>query len=124
LKHKRSTDAIVALAKKKSEKTVQQVEQAIKQLIKKNERINFNTVAVESGVSKSYLYNHPDFRRRIESLRKQWQQSPGTVKRQMSDESKDAMIQLLRERIKELEGENKRLKGENKRLYGKIYEKV
>lgn len=72
----------------------------------------------------SYLYNHPNFRSRIEMLRKQWQQSPGAVKRQMSDESKDAMIQLLRERIKELEGENKRLKGENKRLYGKIYEKV
>lgn len=35
MKHKRSTDAIVALAKMKSEETAQQVEQAIKQLIKK-----------------------------------------------------------------------------------------
>ncbi|WP_265959867.1 hypothetical protein [Bacillus sp. DHT2] len=52
--------------------------------------INFNSVSVESGVSQSY------FRGRIEMLRKQLQQSPRAVKRQMSDESKYAMIQLLR----------------------------
>lgn len=46
-------------AKKKSEEIAQKVEQAIKQLIKKNERINFNTVFIESGVFKSYLYKHP-----------------------------------------------------------------
>jgi predicted nuclease with TOPRIM domain len=34
----------------------------------------------------------------------------------MSDESKDAMMQLLRDRIKELGSENRRLKDENKRL--------
>lgn len=124
--HKRSTDAIVALAKKKSEETVQQVEQAIKQLIKKNDKINFNTISIESGVSKTDLYNHPEFRERIDMLRKQQQQSkfPRVIKRKMSDESKDTMIQLLRDRIKELESENKRLKEENKRLNGKIYEKV
>lgn len=126
MKHKRSTDAIVALAKKKREETIQKVEQAIKQLIKKQERINFNTVSIESGVSKSYLYNHLGFRERIEQLRKQQQQvqSPKSVKRQMSDESKDAMIELLRERIRELESNNKRLKEENMRLQGKLYEQI
>ncbi|WP_240627296.1 DUF6262 family protein [Thermoflavimicrobium daqui] len=84
--HKRSTGAIVALAKKKREETAQQVEQAIKQLIKKNERINFNSVSCEAEVSKSYLYSHPEFRERIETLRKQQQQqvkSPKAVKRQL-----------------------------------------
>ncbi|MEE6146353.1 DUF6262 family protein [Bacillus cereus] len=124
MNHKRSTEAIVAMAKKKSEETVQKVEQAIKQLIKKNARINFNTVSIESGVSKSYLYNHPAFRERIEMLRKQQVESPKAVKRQMSDESKDAKIQILRDRIKELESENKRLKDENRRIQGKLYEQI
>lgn len=126
MRHKRSTDAIVALAKKKREDTIQKVEQAIKQLVKKQGRINFNTISIESGVSKSYLYNHEEFRKRIELLRNQQQQvqSPKSVKRQMSDESKDAMIELLRERIKELESENKRLKEDNKRLQGKLYEQI
>ncbi|PEU13472.1 DUF6262 family protein [Bacillus sp. AFS019443] len=126
MKHKRSTDAIVALAKKKRDETAQKVEQAIRQLIKENGRINFNTVSCSAGVSKSYLYNHPDLRERIQTLRKQQKQaeSPKTVKRQMSDENKDSMTQLLRDRIKELEYENRRLKDENRRLQGKLYEQI
>ncbi|SPT76348.1 MULTISPECIES: DUF6262 family protein [Bacillus cereus group] len=124
MNHKRSTEAIVAMAKKKSEETVQKVEQAIKQLIKKNARINFNTVSIESGVSKSYLYNHLAFRERIEMLRKQQGKSPKAVKRQMSDESNAAKIRILRDRIKELESDNKRLKDENRRLQGKLYERI
>ncbi|PFE12745.1 DUF6262 family protein [Bacillus cereus] len=124
MNHKRSTEAIVAMAKKKSEETVQNVEQAIKQLIKKNDRINFNTVSIESGVSKSYLYNPPAFRERIEMLRKQQGKSPKAVKRQMSDESNAAKIQILRDRIKELERKNKQLKDENRWLQGKLYEQI
>lgn len=126
MKHKRSTDAIVALAKKKRKETVQKVEQAIRQLIKENGRINFNTVSCSAGVSKSYLYNHSDLRERIQTLRKQQQQavSPKSVKRKMSDENKGAMIQLLRDRVKELEHENRQLKDENRRLHGKLYEQI
>ncbi|HDX9614601.1 TPA: transposase [Bacillus toyonensis] len=126
MKHKRSTDAIVALAKKKREETAQKVEQAIRKMIKENGRINFNTVSCSAGVSKSYLYNHSDLRERIQALRKQQQQaaSPKSAKRKMSDENKDAMIQLLRDRVKELEYENRRLKDENRRLHGKLYEQI
>ncbi|MES5971805.1 hypothetical protein QCI79_33970 [Bacillus cereus group sp. MG1] len=38
MKHKRSTDAIVALAKKKREETLQKVEKAIRQLIDYKEK--------------------------------------------------------------------------------------
>jgi regulator of replication initiation timing len=31
-------------------------------------RINFNSVSMESGVSKAYLYNHSDVRERIKVL--------------------------------------------------------
>ncbi|MGR5970910.1 DUF6262 family protein [Bacillus paranthracis] len=61
MKHKRSTNAIVALAKKKREETLQKVEKAIRQLIKENRCINFNSVSDFAGVSKSYLYNHTPF---------------------------------------------------------------
>ncbi|MFC4544919.1 hypothetical protein ACFO25_00950 [Paenactinomyces guangxiensis] len=45
MKHKRSTDAIVSLVKKKREETVQKVDQAIQQLTKEIGRINFNSVS-------------------------------------------------------------------------------
>ncbi|PPA87641.1 transposase [Brevibacillus laterosporus] len=126
MKHKRNTTAVIAFANQKKEDTRQKVDFAIKKLIKQNRNINFNTVATTAGVSKSYLYNHTDFRERIESLRKQQLQvkSPKSVKRNMSDESKDALMEVLRERIKKLENENKRLKEENKRLNGKLYEQI
>ncbi|MGR5992298.1 hypothetical protein ACT7C6_30395, partial [Bacillus paranthracis] len=40
------------------------------------------------------------------------------------DENKDAMIQLLRDRVKELELENKQLKDENRKLQGELYEQI
>ncbi|MGR5970911.1 hypothetical protein ACT7C1_34650 [Bacillus paranthracis] len=42
----------------------------------------------------------------------------------MGDENKDAMIQLLRDRVKELELENKQLKDENRKLQGELYEQI
>jgi len=126
MKHKRNTDAVVAFARQKKEETEQKVEQAISQLIKQNDRLNFNTIATTAGVSKSYLYNHPDFRERIDTLRKQQMgvKSPKAVKRNMSVESKDALIEVLRARIKELGNENKQLKEENRRIQGKLYEQI
>ncbi|WP_257206168.1 DUF6262 family protein [Bacillus cereus] len=88
--------------------------------------MNFNSVSDFAEVSKFYLYSHTILRERIETLRKQQQQlaSPKFIKDKMSDENKDVMIQLLRDRIKEVEYENRRLKDENKRLQGKMYEQI
>ncbi|MEH7548071.1 MULTISPECIES: DUF6262 family protein [Bacillaceae] len=124
MKHKRNTEAVVAYAKKKKEETVEKVEQAIKQLIKQNEKINFNTVTSAAGVSKSYLYNQPEIRERIETLRQQQREmtTPKNVKKNMSDENKESLIQVFRDRIRELEKENKQLKEEIKRVNGKLYE--
>lgn len=125
-KHKRNTEAVVALAHKKSEETLKKVDQAIRLLIKNKERINFNTVATTAQVSKSFLYNNKQVRERIEFLRNQQEQvkSPKAIKRNMSNESKDATIEILRERIKKLEAENKRLKEDNKRLLGIKYSEL
>lgn len=82
---------------------------------------------MESGVSKSYLYNHSNVRNRIETLRSQQEglQSPGQVKREMADASKDVLIAAAKnKRIKDLTEENKRLKSELATLRGKLYDKA
>lgn len=121
--HKRSTEVITALAKQKSEEAAKKVENAIKELIKNKKEINFNSVVTESGVSKSYLYNHPEFRKRIETLRKQQRQITTTSKSKIkkSDESKDVIIEALRYKVNKLEDELKQVKEENKKLNGVIY---
>jgi predicted Zn-dependent protease len=92
----------------------------------REEPINFNSVSTESGVSKAYLYTHPDIRDRIETLRKQQEglPSPKQVKREMTDASKDVVIAAKNKRIKELEEENRLLKQELQKARGKMYDSL
>lgn len=103
--------------------TQQKVDKAIKSLIKNKASINFNSVAAESGLSKTTLYNNQDIRTRIENLRLQELNvpTPGQVKREMSDNNKDALIASLKRKIKKLEDENKQLREQLKINYADIY---
>lgn len=105
--------------------TYQKVDEAIKRLLRANERINFNSVANESGLTKATLYNHEDIRERIESLRQQQSQAPTPKqqKREMNENNKDALIESLKRKIKKMEDENKQLRDQLKVAYAQVYEK-
>ncbi len=124
--HERNTDGLVNHAHRKSQNTAQKVDEAIQCLIKNKEKVNFNSVSEESGVSKAYLYTHPDIRDRIETLRKQQEglPSPKQIKREMTDASKDVVIAAKNKRIKELEEENRLLKQELQKVRGKMYDSL
>jgi hypothetical protein len=122
--NKPNLEGLKAHAQNKKDITLKKVNTAIQSLIKAKERINFNSISMESGVSKAYLYKNQELRERIESLRKQQEvlPSPKQVKREMTDASKDVLIAAKNKRIKALEEENKRLKDELMGLRGKIYD--
>jgi len=106
--------------------TYKKVDEAIKRLIKANEKINFNNVSSEANVSKATLYNNKDFRSRIETLREQQSQvsAPKQVKREMNESNKDALIASLKRKNKKLEEENKQLRGQLKVAYADVYKKL
>lgn len=108
------------------QKTNQRVDEAIKRLVLAQEPINFNSVSKESGISKATLYNHETIRERIERLRTQQEQSPTPkqIKRERTDETKEAVIESLKSRIKRLETENKQLKEQVKSFHAKMYEEI
>ena len=108
------------------QKTNQRVDEAIKRLALAQEPINFNSVSKESGVSKATLYNHDTIRERIEWLRTQQEQSPTPkqLKRERTEDTKDALIESLKSRLKRLEAENKQLKEQIKVFYAKMYEEI
>lgn len=108
------------------QKTNQRVDEAIKRLILAQEPINFNSVSKESGVSKATLYNHDHVRERIERLRSQYEQSPTPkqLKRERTEDTKDALIESLKSRMKRLETENKQLKEQLKIFYARMYEEI
>ncbi|WP_391558882.1 DUF6262 family protein [Robertmurraya sp.] len=106
--------------------TTQKVDEAIKRLVRANKYINFNSVANEAGVAKATLYNHPNLRERIENLRQQQNKTSNKkqIRRQMTKENKDALIESLRRRVKKLETENTDLRKQLKVAYSEVYKKV
>ncbi|MBD1383568.1 MULTISPECIES: DUF6262 family protein [Bacillaceae] len=106
--------------------TTEKVKQAIKKLMKSNNAINFNSVAIEAGVSKATLYNNKDIREQISTLRST---TPLAYNKQqakfdLNDNNKDAVIDSLRRRIKKLEEENKELRNNLKVAYSDYYKNV
>ncbi|OXM13304.1 DUF6262 family protein [Paenibacillus herberti] len=107
-------------------KTIQRVDESIRRLLKAKEGINFNSVAVDAGVSKATLYNNPELRVRIESLRQQQAQmpSPKQIKQEMDENNKDAIIASLKRKMKKLEEENNKLREQLKFSYAEVYQKI
>lgn len=126
-----NTHGLLAYARRKAEETQKRVHQAIDQLLREQQTVNFNTVAKAANVTKSYLYAHQDVRERIEALRaqqgkerleQQWAERQQHQAR--TDKTKDVLLAAKDRRIRALEEENRRLKAELKEAYGKLYEQV
>src|SRR5690242_12376199 len=122
---------ILAHAQRKSEAAQQRVHQAIDQLLREQQIVNFNTVAKAANVTKSYLYAHQQVRERIEALRTQ--QGQERIERQRAehqqhqartDRTKDVLLEARDRRIKALEAENRKLKEDLKAAYGKLYDQL
>lgn len=107
--------------------TSKKVDEAIKRLLKAYNSINFNSVSKEAGVAKATLYNNKEIRERIEALREQERGKVGLkkqLKRKIQEESKEAIIESLKRRIKKLEADNKELRSQLKVAYGEIYKQM
>jgi polyhydroxyalkanoate synthesis regulator phasin len=85
-----------------------------------------NSVISEAGVAKATLYNLPELRERIETLRQQQVKAPTAkqIKRDMNETNKDALIESLKRKIKKLEEENKQLREQLKVAYAEVYKKL
>lgn len=123
-----NTSGMVDYQKRKAEDKLRRATESIDLLWAERRSVNFRTVALEAGVTKSYLYSCPALRQRIEALRGQQGQarlvlvSSGELDRRKTDRSKDVLIEAQAKRIRELKEENKRLQEDVKRLHGRLYE--
>lgn len=88
-----------------------------------NNLINFNSVAKVTGVSKSWLYRHDEISTVIEELRSTQRESrPSRIA--ADSESKNAVIDALKQRIQRLESENKELRMQVEIFYGELHKHV
>lgn len=120
------TKGLKEYAKQKTQLTLEKVDNAIRELSLTEQKINFNSVSNLSGVSKTFLYNNEEIKKRIEELRdKQTSRIMNQrAKYDKTAKSKDIIIVAKDKKIKELEVENKKLKEQLEVLRGKLYEKL
>lgn len=121
-----NTKGLKEYALKRSQMALEKVDKAIRELSLTEQKINFNSVSQLSGVSKTFLYNNEEVKKRIEELRDK--QVSKTInqraKYDKTSKSKDIIIMAKDKKIKELEEENKKLKEQLEVLRGKLYEKL
>lgn len=121
-----NTKGLKEYAKQRSQMALDKVDKAIRELSLTEQKINFNSVSQLSGVSKTFLYNNQEIKKRIEGLRdKQVSKTMNQrAKYDKTSKSKDIIIMAKDKKIKELEEENKKLKEQLEVLRGKLYEKL
>lgn len=121
-----NTKGLKEYAKQRSQMALEKVNKAIRELSLTEQKINFNSVSQLSGVSKTFLYNNQEIKKRIEELRDK--QVSKTInqraKYDKTSKAKDIIIMAKDKKIKELEEENKKLKEQLEVLRGKLYEKI
>ena len=121
-----NTKGLKEYAKQRSQMALEKVDKAIRELPLTEQKINFNSVAQLSGVSKTFLYNNQEIKKRIEELRdKQVNRTINQrAKYDKTSKAKDIIIMAKDKKIRELEEENKKLKEQLEVLRGKLYEKL
>lgn len=97
---------------------------AIEQLTEAGQRVNFNSVSKASGISKSFLYDTEELRKRIEEQRKCEvnNEMNRRARYDKTSRSKDVIIETKEKRIVKLEEENRKLRSEISLLRGMLYE--
>lgn len=103
---------IVAAARQRSLAANRKAVAALRRIDNAGAPVNFDAVAREAGVSRSWLYNQPDVRAEIERLRSRQRPPSNRIpdRQRPSDASLHQRLRVASERIRQLEIDNKRLR--------------
>ena len=119
--HQRNTEGLATAARSRRESTIKRVNAAIQSLVAEKRTINFNSVAKEANVGKTWLYKEREIKEMILCYRDQSNKSKISNKQAPSSpDSKDTLLKMLKEKIKEIDAENRDLKRQIEVLYGQL----
>ncbi|NJK57561.1 MAG: hypothetical protein HC939_16920 [Pleurocapsa sp. SU_5_0] len=125
---KGNPDILMATAEVKRKDALERTEKAIAELVKTGASITFKSIAEKAGVSVPYLYKYDELKERIQHLRSQQKKQVRKRTRRpqsfqpASDNSKQLIIQNLKEDNKKLRGEIDKQKKHIEVVQGKLYE--
>ncbi len=103
---------VIAAARQRSQATKRRAVAALRRIDNAGTPINFDIVAREANVSRSWLYNQPDLRAEIERLRGRQRPTTRSVpdRQRATDASLRQRLQVATDRIRQLETDNHRLR--------------
>jgi hypothetical protein len=116
--HKRNTIGMHKALRDRRNLTVQRINKMLEELSGQDYPITFSNIAKLGGVSKAWLYRHPEIKQKIDELRSG---SDNEIFYQVRPESKKTLISSLRARIKDLEAENSQLRKQLEIVYGELH---
>lgn len=121
--NEKKIEALKDAAERKRQDAWCRTDEAINRLIKQGQRINFPSVALEAGVSVTYLYKYNELRERIERLRNQQERTVDkpTLPQSATDNSKAVIIYNLKQEINKLRSENRGLRDQVEMVYGRMH---
>lgn len=120
-----NTESMIAAKKKASHEKKKAVTDLLQEIETGNNLsgpLSKAWICKHAGVSKAFLYSHPDLLRAVEAVinKKGLSPVPARNKLTASDASKDKLIESLKRTNQGLREENRKLKRENEILYGKL----
>lgn len=119
--HLRNTEGLSIAAKNRRQNTIKRVNEAIHDLLREKKVINFNSVSKAANVGKTWLYKEVAVKEKILKYRgKNTEQKIVNKLTQSSSASKDSLLKMLQERVKQVEVENRELKKQIEILYGQL----
>lgn len=113
---------VIAAARRRAQQTRQRAIAALRRMDATGQRITFDAVSREAGVSRSWLYAQDDLRAQIERLRQRHPApSPAPVppqRQRASDASLLRRLEAATDRIRRLEADNQQLRDALARALG------
>ncbi|SRR5712692_9858606 len=113
---------VIQAAQRRAQQTRQRAVTALRRMDATGQRITFDTVAREAGVSRSWLYAHDDLRAEIERLRRRNPAAPSAPvppqRQRASDSSLLRRLEAATGRIRDLEAGNQQLRDALARALG------
>ncbi len=113
---------VIAAARRRAEQTRQRAIAALRRMDATGQRITFDAVARQAGVSRSWLYAQQDLRAEIQRLRQRHPATPAApvppVRQQASASSLLRRLEAATARIRHLEADNQQLRDALARALG------
>lgn len=117
-----NTHHVIAAARRRAEQTRERAVAALRRMDATGQRITFDAVAREAGVSRSWLYAQDDLRAEIEQLRQRNPPAPSRAippqRQRASDASLLRRLEAATDRIRQLEADNRQLRDALARALG------